>query len=79
MTEEDFMEFFRDKEKLNKLSYDDRKEIFRKILPEKSCLTANLLMKTLEDYGMEFGAEYSFSRHATEHVKITVTISQTFC
>jgi hypothetical protein len=50
MTRDDFMDFFRDDEKLNTLSNDDRIEIFRTILAGSSDITVNLLREILDDY-----------------------------
>ena len=50
---EDFMKFFRDTEKLNELTPDDRVEIFRTILVGSSDITMNLLNDVLGDYCVE--------------------------
>ena len=50
MTREDFMSFFRDDECLNKLTVDDRIEIFRTILVGSSDFTKELLDEILIDY-----------------------------
>ncbi len=42
LSREDFMAYFRDDEKLNKLTADDRVEIFRTILAGSSDITKNL-------------------------------------
>lgn len=47
---EDFMKFFRDDEKLNELTVDDRIEIFRTILVGSSDLTKDSLNEILGDY-----------------------------
>lgn len=52
MDREKFMEFFRDDEKLNTLSNDDRLEIFRTILSGGSDLTVKRLQYLLDDYGV---------------------------
>ena len=52
ITREDFMNFFRDDEKLNELTTDDRVEIFRTILIGGSDLTKDLLNAVLEDYSV---------------------------
>lgn len=44
------MKFFRDTEKLNELTPDDRVEIFRTILLGSSDLTKDLLNEVLGDY-----------------------------
>lgn len=49
----DFMNFFRDTEKLNELTPDDRVEIFRTILLGSSDLTMDLLNKILGDYSVD--------------------------
>lgn len=53
MTRDDFKAFFRDDEKLNTLSVDDRIEVFRTVLLGGSDLTADLLNDVLGDYGVE--------------------------
>ena len=53
MTRDDFMEFFRDTDKLNTLSNDDRKEVFRTILCGSSDITLKLLEDLLSDYNVE--------------------------
>ena len=53
ITRDDFMSFFRDNEKLNELSTDDRIEIFRTILLGSSDLTKELLNDVLSDYCVE--------------------------
>jgi hypothetical protein len=50
ISREDFMKFFRDTEKLNELTVDDRIEIFRTILVGSSDLTKDLLNEVLGDY-----------------------------
>jgi hypothetical protein len=52
ITRDDFMHFFRDTEKLNELSADDRIEIFRTVLVGRSDFTADLLNDILRDYGV---------------------------
>ena len=47
---EDFMRFFRDDEKLNTLSTDDRIEIFLQILQGNSDITKELLNELIFDY-----------------------------
>ena len=49
---EDFMKFFRNDEKLNELTIDDRIEIFRTILAGSSDLTKELLNEILDDYSV---------------------------
>ena len=49
---EDFMSFFRDDEKLNELSPDDRVEIFSTILLGSSDITKSLLDGILSDYSV---------------------------
>lgn len=48
----DFMNFFRDDEKLNELTPDDRIEIFRTILIGSSDFTKELLENILSDYSV---------------------------
>lgn len=50
LTREDFMDFFRDDEKLNLLTADDRVEIFAQILLGNSDFTKELLESVLLDY-----------------------------
>lgn len=50
ITREDFMNFFRDDEKLSTLSADDRIEIFLQILPGGSDITEYLLNELISDY-----------------------------
>lgn len=52
ITREDFMIFFRDDEKLNELTVDDRMEIFRTIILGSSDFTKELLDKILSDYSV---------------------------
>lgn len=49
---EDFMRFFRDDEKLNELTPDDRIEIFRTILLGNSDFTKELLDDVMSDYSV---------------------------
>jgi hypothetical protein len=53
MDREQCMLFFRDDEKLNTLTVEDRVEIFRTVLVGSSDLTKELLNELLIDYGME--------------------------
>lgn len=48
-----FMNFFRDNEKMNELTVDDRIEIFRYILLGSSDFTKKLLDEILSDYCVE--------------------------
>ncbi|MDV8163994.1 hypothetical protein R5M72_12340 [Acinetobacter baumannii] len=50
---DDFMAFFRDEEKLNTLSNEDRIEIFSSILAGSSDLTVSLLDEVLRDYDVQ--------------------------
>ena len=52
ITREAFMQFFRDEEKLNELSPDDRIEIFSTILLGSSDTTKALLEEVLKDYNV---------------------------
>jgi len=65
MTRDDFMDFFRDDEKLNTLSNDDRIEVFRTILAGSSDITSNLLIDTLRSYGIDIIAEYRFGQNGS--------------
>ena len=51
-TREDFLSFFRDDEKLNLLTNDDRVEIFSQILSGSSDFTKKLLDEVLSDYSV---------------------------
>ena len=50
ITREGFMQFFRDDEKLNELTPDDRDEIFRTILLGSCDITKELLDEIISDY-----------------------------
>jgi len=50
ISREDFMKFFRDTEKLNELTPDDRVEIFRGILLGSSDFSKDILNEILGDY-----------------------------
>ncbi len=52
MGREDFLQFFRNDEKLNQLTPDDRIEIFRTILLGNSDFTKELLEDVLSDYSV---------------------------
>ena len=52
ISRENFMKFFRDTEKLNELTPDDRVEIFRTILLGSSDLTKDLLNEIFVDYSV---------------------------
>ncbi len=52
ITRESFMNYFRDDEKLQELSVDDRIEIFRTILLGSSDITKDLLNDILSDYNV---------------------------
>ncbi|MBT3421716.1 MAG: hypothetical protein HOD63_02440 [Bacteroidetes bacterium] len=54
MTRDDFMTFFRDDEKLNLITPDDRVEIFSQILLGNSDFSKKLLDRILCDYGVDF-------------------------
>lgn len=51
-TRDDFMAFFRNDEKLNTLSTDDRIEVFRTVLSGESDFTKDLLEEILVDYSV---------------------------
>lgn len=53
ITREDFMNFFRDDEKLNELTPDDRIEIFKGILLGESDITKELLNELCSDYNVQ--------------------------
>ena len=48
----EFMQFFRDDEKLNELTPDDRIEIFRTILLGSCDITKELLEEIISDYSV---------------------------
>lgn len=50
MTRDDFMDFFRDNEKLNTLSVDDRIEVFSTILLGSSDFKKKLFDEIFSDY-----------------------------
>lgn len=52
ISREDFMNFFRNDEKLNELTVDDRIEIFRTILVGSSDFSKKLLDDILSDYSV---------------------------
>ena len=52
ISREDFMSFFRDDEKLNELTVDERIEISKTILVGSSDLTKDLLNEILGDYSV---------------------------
>ncbi|MGY0426930.1 MAG: hypothetical protein ACWIPI_08925 [Polaribacter sp.] len=52
ITREDFMSFFRNDEKLNTLSNDDRIEIFTQIISGGTDFTKELLEEILGDYSV---------------------------
>lgn len=52
ISREDFMKFFRDDDKLNQLTVDDRVEIFTTILVGSSDITKELLDNILSDYSV---------------------------
>ncbi|WP_234111102.1 hypothetical protein [Chryseobacterium sp. R2A-55] len=53
ITPQAFMKFFRNTEKLNQLTPEDRTEIFRTVLLGSSDLTKDLLNEILRDYSVE--------------------------
>lgn len=52
ISREDFLKFFRDDDKLNELTTDDRVEIFKTILVGSSDITKDLLDDILSDYSV---------------------------
>jgi hypothetical protein len=52
ITRQDFMNFFRDDEQLNKLSADDKIEIFRTILIGSTDITKELWNEIIIDYSV---------------------------
>ena len=53
ITREAFMQFFRDDNKLNELTPDDRDEVFRTILLGSCDITKELLEDIISDYSVE--------------------------
>ncbi len=53
LSKEDFMRFFRDTEKLNELTPDDRIDIFRTILLGSSDFSKDLFDEILADYSVD--------------------------
>ena len=53
LSKEDFMRYFRDTEKLNELTPDDRIEIFRTILLGSSDFSKDLFDEILADYSVD--------------------------
>lgn len=53
ITPEAFMKFFRNTEKLNELTPDDRVEIFRTVLLGSSDFTIDLFNEILRDYSVD--------------------------
>ena len=53
ISRDDFMKFFRDEEKLNELSVDDRNEIFRYVLAGNSDFSKKLFDEIFSDYCVE--------------------------
>jgi hypothetical protein len=53
ISKEDFMRFFRDTEKLNELTPDDRIEIFRTVLLGSSDFSKDLIDEILADYAVD--------------------------
>ena len=54
ITREDFMNFFRNDDRLSELSTDDRIEIFSTILTGSSDFSKKLLDNILSDYNVDF-------------------------
>lgn len=84
MDRQDFMSFFRDTEKLNTLSTDDRVEVFSSILSGGSDITTELLQKLLQDYEVDDVVVYDkkqlFDRFpilSTESTTATTATTQT--
>jgi len=53
MSRDQFMEFFRDNDKLDTLSVDDRIEVFSTILLGSSDFTKDLLEEIFSDYNVD--------------------------
>lgn len=84
MERQDFMPFFRDDEKLNTLSTDDRIEVFSSILSGSSDITIELLQELLQDYCVDnivvYDRKQLFDRFPilnTEPITATTTTTQT--
>lgn len=80
MDRQDFISFFRDTEKLNTLSTDDRIEVFSSILSGGSDITTELLQGLLQDYEVDDVVVYDkkqlFDRFpilSTEYPTTTIT------
>jgi len=54
ITRQEFMDFFRDDDKLNELSPDDRAEIFSTIMLDSSDFSKELIEDIFSDYGVNF-------------------------
>jgi len=52
ISREEFLQFFRDDEKLNELTPDDRDEVFRTILLGSCDITKELLEDIISDYSV---------------------------
>lgn len=52
LTREDFMNFFRDVDKMNELTPDDRIEIFRSVLLGSTDITKELLDDLINNYSV---------------------------
>lgn len=67
MNAHDFMAFFRDDDKLNELSDDDRIEVFLGILAGNSDITKELLDQLLADYdGGSYDEDLEVINHKAE-------------
>lgn len=63
-TRKEFMDFFRDDERLNLLSTDDKVEVFTQILQGSSDFTVELLEEVLSDYSVNHIGVYKINDNA---------------
>lgn len=66
ITPEAFMKFFRNTERLNKLTPDDRVEIFRTVLLGSSDFTINLFNEILRDYAVDHLEVTACNKHGKQ-------------
>lgn len=62
ITREEFMKFFRNTEKLNELTPDDRVEIFRTVVLGSSDFTKELFNEILSDYSVDHLEVIAFNK-----------------
>jgi hypothetical protein len=76
-TRSDFMSFFRDSEKLNELSPDDRVEVFLGVLLGASDITVETINGLFSDYGVD--DLFVFSSSDIERRAWSFAVDQVFC